>query len=67
MSCIATLEDLRRVPVDQLDKLGKFPFDQAEALARAKRWTTATPAERLSLQRRWTEEFRVEYRKLRDH
>ena len=42
---------------------GTFPFDQTEALARAKRWTAATPIERLSLQRQWTEEFREEYRR----
>jgi ABC-type Fe3+ transport system substrate-binding protein len=66
MSCIATLEDLRRVPLDRLDKLGKFPFDQKEALARGKRWAASSPAERLSLQRQWTEEFRQEYRQLVD-
>ena len=63
-SCIATLEGLRRVPADKLDKLGVFPFDQKEALARAKRWLMAAPADRLSLQREWTEEFRDEYRRL---
>jgi hypothetical protein len=58
MSCIDTLDELRDVPAA---KLGDFPFDQKEALARLKRWTTATPLERLTLQRQWTEEFRQEY------
>ncbi len=64
MSCIATHDDLRRVPAGKLDKLGVFPFDQKEALTRAKRWASATPADRLSLQREWTEDFRDEYRNL---
>lgn len=58
MSCIDLLDELREVPAD---KLSPFPFDQTEALARMKRWYAATPLERLTLQRQWTEEFRQEY------
>jgi hypothetical protein len=63
MSCLDPLEDLQRVPPGKLPT--DFPFDQKEALARFARWKTASPADRLSLQRQWTEEFRQEYRSLR--
>jgi hypothetical protein len=59
MSCIDPLDDLQRVPSE---KLGDFPFGQTEALARLARWKAASPADRLRLQREWTEEFRQEYR-----
>jgi ABC-type Fe3+ transport system substrate-binding protein len=74
MSCIDVLDELRetrRAIVEagreDLDaKLGMFPFDQAEAMRRAERWKNANPVERLKLQREWTEEFRKEYRLLRE-
>ena len=75
MSCIDLLDDLRdtrRVILAspksaELDaRLGCFPFDQKEALSRAKQWSTATPLARLELQRQWTDEFRREYARLRD-
>jgi ABC-type Fe3+ transport system substrate-binding protein len=75
MSCIAPLQELRRARsaivasprAAELDtKLGMFPFDQQEALARGKRWAAASPLDRLNLRRQWTEEFRQEYRRLRE-
>jgi hypothetical protein len=57
------LDDLRET---RDAKLGVFPFDQAEALRRARQWQAAPPLERLRLQRSWTSEFREEYRQLRD-
>jgi ABC-type Fe3+ transport system substrate-binding protein len=59
MSCMDLLEELRAVPPG---KLAAFPFDQAEAIRRGKVWQTATPLERLELKRKWTDEFRAEYR-----
>ena len=48
-------------------KLGKFPFDQTEALARAKQWSAANRQSTASrMQRQWTNEFRDEYRQLRE-
>jgi ABC-type Fe3+ transport system substrate-binding protein len=73
-SCMEPLDELRaaRQAIQQspraaeLDaKLGVFPFDQKEALARLATWKSASPLERLTLQRRWTEEFKSEYRRLR--
>ncbi len=74
MSCIDLLDELRdtrRAIVaagrDDLDaRLGMFPFDQKEALHRADLWQKSTPVKRLELQRQWTEDFRREYRRLRD-
>lgn len=74
MSCIDLLDELketRRAIVaagrDDLDaKLGLFPFDQKEALRRAELWQKSRPVDRLELQRKWTEEFRQEYRRLRE-
>jgi len=75
MSCIEPLDELRATRTAilaspraaELDaKLGVFPFDQKQALARAKQWQAATPIERLALQRRWTAEFRDEYGLLRE-
>ena len=75
MSMMDVLEDLRETRriilasprAAELDaKLGRFPFDQQEALRREKQWSTAKPIDRLKLQREWTNEFRDEYRKLRD-
>ena len=74
MSCIDLLDELRetraailRSPrAAELDQqLGTFPFDQQEALARAKRWRMATALQRIEMQRAWTEEFRQEYADLR--
>jgi len=73
--CVELLDELRdtRAVVaasarrEELERaLGTFPFDQREALARAERWRTATPLERLRLQQAWREEFRGEYRKVRE-
>ena len=64
MSCIDPLEELKQVPPEKLP--ADFPFDQQGALARLARWKAASVAERLSLQRQWTEEFRQEYRRLRE-
>jgi spermidine/putrescine-binding protein len=75
MSCIDPLDELRearaavaRSPrAAELDaRLGVFPFGQAEALKRMARYHDADALERLALQRRWTEEFRQEYRRLRE-
>jgi ABC-type Fe3+ transport system substrate-binding protein len=74
-SCIDLLDDLRDTRAAilaspraaELDaKLGRFPFGQQEAIARLKTWKSAGPAEKLELQRRWTNEFREEYRALRE-
>jgi hypothetical protein len=74
MSCIDLLEDLRETRAailgspraQELDaKLGTFPFDQQEALRRLQTWSKASPLERIALQRRWTDDFRAEYRQLR--
>ncbi len=74
-SCMDVLEDLRETRriilasprAAELDaRLGKFPFDQQEALRREKQWTGAAPVDRLALQRVWTNEFREEYRTLRE-
>jgi iron(III) transport system substrate-binding protein len=74
-SCMDVLEDLRETRrlilesprAAELDaKLGKFPFGQEEALRRGKQWNDASPVDRLALQRKWTNEFREEYRKLRE-
>jgi ABC-type Fe3+ transport system substrate-binding protein len=75
MSCMDVLGDLRETRTlilaspraAELDaKLGKFPFDQKEALHRADQWKNASPVDRLALQRRWTNDFREEYQKLRE-
>jgi ABC-type Fe3+ transport system substrate-binding protein len=74
MSCIDLLEDLRETRrvilasprAAELDaRLGVFPFDQKEALARGQRYAAATPLQRLELQRHWTDDFRREYAELR--
>jgi iron(III) transport system substrate-binding protein len=75
LSCMDLLDDLRATRAailrsprrDELEaKLGRFPFDQVEALRRLKEWSSANPARRLELQRIWTQEFREEYRRLRE-
>lgn len=76
MSCIDLMEELaqtRRVilaspKAAELDaKLGRFPFDQKEALKRQGQWKdkSLSVAQRLQLQRDWTDEFRREYAALR--
>ncbi len=75
MSMLDLLDELRETRrailasprAAELDaKLGVFPFDQKEALRRAKQWNDARPIDRLALQRKWTAEFADEYRQLRD-
>lgn len=75
MSMMDVLDDLREArrvilasprAAELGAKLGTFPFDQQEALRREKRWTDASPVQRLALQRQWTAEFREEYRMLRE-
>lgn len=74
-SCIDLLDDLRETRkvilasprARELDaRLGRFPFDQKEALARLDKWKKAGPAQKLELQRTWTLEFKDEYRRLRE-
>ena len=74
-SCMDPLDDLRaaRAAIEHSPratelrvKLGHFPFDQKEALRRLKAWNNAPPAEQLRLQRQWTNDFREEYRQLRE-
>ena len=74
-SCMDLLDDLRatRIAIEKSPKatelrakLAHFPFDQAEAIRRAKKWSSASPADQLRLQRQWTSEFREEYRLLRE-
>ena len=73
-SCIDLLDELKQTRrailqsprAKELDaRLGKFPFDQKEALARAAEYAKATQARKLELARKWTDEFREEYRRLR--
>jgi iron(III) transport system substrate-binding protein len=73
-SCLDPLDELRATRkailasprAKELDaKLGLFPFDQQEALARLKEWNDATPVGQLKLMREWTADFRKEYAKLR--
>jgi ABC-type Fe3+ transport system substrate-binding protein len=74
-SCIDLLDELRATRAAilaspraaELDaKLGRFPFDQKEAIRRAVEWKAASPARQLELQRQWTSEFHEEYRRLRE-
>ena len=73
-SCIDLLDDLRQTRhlilahhrADLDARLGKFPFGQAQAIARGKQWAAATPIQRLDLARQWTAEFRAEYQNLRN-
>ncbi len=46
-------------------KLAVFPFDQKEALRRLAQYRAASSVEKLSLMREWTNQFREEYRRLR--
>lgn len=74
-SCIDVLDELRETRAvilaspraAELDaKLGVFPFEQKEALARAAKYKAASTLDKLAMQRVWTEEFREEYRRLRE-
>ncbi|MCY2951445.1 MAG: extracellular solute-binding protein [Planctomycetota bacterium] len=73
-SCISLLEELSQTRkailasprAKELDaKLGRFPFDQKEALRRLEEWKKAPAGRRLEVKRRWEEEFREEYRRLK--
>ncbi len=73
-SCMDLLSELRdtRAAVlaspraAELDaQLGRFPFDQAEALRRASQYKDAGSLRRLELLRQWSEAFRDEYMRLR--
>ncbi len=75
MSCIdlqSELQETRRAILSspraaELDaRLGVFPWDQQQALARMSEWNKKSPAERMKLQRDWTGEFRERYRLLRE-
>jgi ABC-type Fe3+ transport system substrate-binding protein len=74
-SCIDLLDDLRETrrvilasphAVELDAKLGVFPFDQKEALARLAKFKKASGVEKLAMQRQWTREFQEEYRQLRE-
>lgn len=74
-SCMDLLNDLKTTRqailasprAAELDaKLGRFPFDQAEALKRQADYQAASPPVRLEMMQRWTDEFRQEYQKLRE-
>lgn len=75
VSCSGLLDELRecrraieRSPrrEELLAKLGRFPFDQSEALRRAAEFDKASAVQKLELKRRWQQEFRDEYARLRD-
>jgi ABC-type Fe3+ transport system substrate-binding protein len=73
-SCVDLLNDLRntRRAIEQANrpdldaKLGMFPFGEAEALRLDAQLRNATVAERLALERQWKQQFRGEYRRLRE-
>jgi ABC-type Fe3+ transport system substrate-binding protein len=76
VSCINLLEELRDTRAAILAssrraeleaRLGAFPFDQQEALARQAKFLDrkTTALEKVELKRRWQEEFRREYAGLR--
>jgi len=68
MTCARRAQrSLRRRGAAELDaKLGVFPFDQKEALARAAKFKAAGMIDKLAMQRAWAAEFREEYRQLRE-
>lgn len=80
VSCIDVLSELRETRkailtsanAAELDrKLGVFPFDQQEALRRqdqlqGTKANPVTPLQRLALIRRWEQEFKAEYKALRE-
>lgn len=73
-SMIDVLDDLRATRKEilasnhpELDaQLGEFPFDQTEAMRRYDQYHKANPSDRLALMRQWTNEFRAEYKQLRE-
>lgn len=75
VSCIDLLEDLRETREQilackesrELDAmLGRFPFDQKEALKRMEQFQKASAVEKLQLIQAWTQQFRDEYAMLRE-
>ncbi len=73
LSCMDLLDELRETrkailasprAAELEAKLAVFPFDQKEALRRAAVWKESSPAERLVLERQWTDAFRLEYHNL---
>lgn len=73
-SCMDLLIELRQTRDEilaskrsrELDAmLGKFPFNQAEALRRLDQYQKANALERLQLMQTWTQQFRDEYASLR--
>ncbi len=74
-SCMNCLEDLRETRKEILassraaeldDDLGTFPFDQQEALRRLAIYGKAKPVDQLKIMRGWTQDFRDEYKRLRE-
>ena len=74
VSCIDVLSELRETRklilaspnAAELDrKLGMFPFDQKEAMLRQKALGSAKPLQRLELIRTWEQQFKAEYKALR--
>ena len=74
-SCINLLTELRQTraailrsdePEVLTAKLGHFPFDQKEALRRGETYKNASALDRVHLLAQWTDEFRQEYRALRE-
>jgi ABC-type Fe3+ transport system substrate-binding protein len=73
-SCVDLLDELREtrraiLAANRLDldaKLGVFPFGEAEALRRDAQLRQASVADRLRLEREWKQQFRDEYRRLRE-
>jgi iron(III) transport system substrate-binding protein len=75
VSCIDVLDELRdtrklilaSTHASELDrKLGMFPFDQREAKKRQAALNAARPLQRLELIRTWEQEFKAEYKALRE-
>jgi ABC-type Fe3+ transport system substrate-binding protein len=74
-SCMDVLDELKETRAEILASpnaasldalLGKFPFDQREALRRLALYGKASPIEKLRLMEQWTEDFRGEYAALRE-
>ena len=73
-SCLDLLEELRETraavlasphAADLDRQLGTFPFGQADAIERQKKYSGAKPIDRLALMRAWEDEFANEYQALR--
>jgi ABC-type Fe3+ transport system substrate-binding protein len=74
-SCINLLGELRdtRAAIrnsanrtELMKQFGRFPFDQKEALRRGDAYGKASSLDRVRMVRDWTNEFREEYRSLRE-